>query len=111
MRIPVDDNGEETEFAIFAEIAPRYFHIVKHTLINKLPVIVHCLAGRQRSCAFVAAFLSWLTRISISDTVAFIQQRKPDAFFGSVNFLPALLKIEEHLDTSEKIEENSKLSK
>ncbi len=90
-RIPLDDNREPNEirnaqlwsFEAIYRIAGAYN--AGHT------ILVHCHAGMQRSAAFVAMFLIFLTRCKPDEAIAFIKSRRPIAFLHSVNFYESIV--------------------
>lgn len=90
MRIAVDDDGSKQSldhmFLRLSETADRIHDEL--TIGNK--VVVHCLAGQQRSPAVVAAYLMKHHAYSLEDAIRYIRAKKPDAFFWSINFLDSL---------------------
>jgi protein-tyrosine phosphatase len=58
--------------------------------MNKKPVLVHCFAGMQRSCAVVACYLIKYYNITPLDAINFIKKKRNVAFFGGVNFMRTL---------------------
>ena len=54
------------------------------------PVIVHCLAGRQRSAAVVASYLMIYHHLDVPGVIDFIKSKKRDAFFPEINFIETL---------------------
>jgi predicted ATP-dependent Lon-type protease len=85
-RIPVDDNLEEEEIRNMelwsAEIA---FKITKEFLTGR-QILIHCMAGMQRSAASVAFFLVAYKKIRGLEAINFIKQRRKVAFFPKANF-------------------------
>ena len=85
-RIPVDDNLQENEiynmelwsseiaFKIMAEYRKGY------------PILVHCMAGMQRSAAAVAFTLIAYQHIHALDAMRHIKQIRPIAFTPRANF-------------------------
>jgi protein-tyrosine phosphatase len=57
---------------------------------NKKPVLVHCHAGMQRSCAVVACYLIKYNYMEPTSAIQFIRFKRPIAFFGQVNFQSAI---------------------
>ena len=55
------------------------------------------MAGRQRSCAIVAAYLMRYHNYHIDDAIHYIKTKRPYAFFISVNFKHALLSFKQTL--------------
>jgi protein tyrosine phosphatase len=97
IRLPVDDNGDPKEFFTFVKEAPIVIEKIHEYLMKDKNVLVHCLAGQQRSCAVVALYLMYKKKMSIQEAVLYIQERKKDAFFYNVNFLPALLELDPNI--------------
>ncbi len=95
-RIPIDDNEtlkENEEFYIHTkEILPKVLELYN----SGETILVHCLAGVQRSASFVAILISKLLEISVEDAISIIQIKKPNTFFFGTrfHFLPALEKLE-----------------
>ena len=56
-RIPVDDNGKEEEIINFYKYVIKILPIIYNAYNNGKNILVHCLAGNQRSAAFVAIFV------------------------------------------------------
>ena len=55
-------------------------------VLNKEPVLVHCSAGRQRSCAVVACYLIRFYNMTPLEAVDYIKSKRKVAFFGAINF-------------------------
>jgi hypothetical protein len=93
-RVPVDDNLEQEEIRNMSlwssEIA---FKIMREYMSGKR-ILVHCMAGRQRSAASVAFFIITLKRCHADEAIAFIKSKRSIAFFPSANFKPSI----EHYD-------------
>lgn len=85
-RIPVDDNLEEEEIRNMelwsAEIC---FKILKEYNEGK-HVLVHCMAGMQRSAASVAFVIIVIKKIHAADAIHYIKSRRRIAFFPAANF-------------------------
>ena len=85
-RVPVDDNLQEAEIRNLelwsAEIAYKIL-----TEYNKgHTILIHCMAGMQRSAACVAFFLIVHEEMHALDAMTFIKQRRSIAFHPSANF-------------------------
>ncbi len=85
-RLPLDDNLEEDEIRNMSlwsnDIA---FKIMSNYLAGKT-ILVHCMAGMQRSAAAVAIFLIAYKGMRSTEAIQFIKERRPIAFRNSVNF-------------------------
>lgn len=89
LRVPVLDNDLNN-----ASLAPAMMRdavaFVRGHLAEGRTVLVHCVAGQQRSPAVVAAFLVDHFRLSVDEAIEFVRKRRSCAFFESVNFRPSL---------------------
>jgi len=85
-RVHVDDNLEEEEIR---NMALWSFDIVHKLLVeyNKgRTILVHCMAGMQRSAASVAMFLIAYKRARAKEVMELIRKRRPIAFTPRANF-------------------------
>ncbi len=94
IRIAVDDNEASANmkemFLKMLEVPQR----IHEELDAGRAVVVHCLAGQQRSAAMVAAYLMKYCGMNLETAVRLIRERKRDAFFWSINFLDPLQRFE-----------------
>jgi protein-tyrosine phosphatase len=90
IRIPVKDDPKESEKLI--DMLRRFSIMEKmHQFISmKIPVLVHCAAGMQRSCAVVACYLMQYYGIAQYSAISQIKMKRSVAFYGGVNFQRAL---------------------
>jgi len=96
-RIPVDDSGRDEDVEQF------YFYVknIIQTIIDEYKsgksILIHCLAGNQRSAALVTIFIMYYKNLSLQESVKFVLEKKPNVFFfgSKINFINALLKFEE----------------
>lgn len=97
MRIDVDDDKSseciETMFSVFPHVVGE----IHEQLEAGNTVIVHCLAGQQRSPAVIVAYLMIKCGYEMSAAIEYVRSKKPDAFFWSVNFQEALHKLDRAL--------------
>lgn len=93
MRLAIDDDCSQEAFDEFVEKAPKIIETMREYIENGKKVLVHCLAGQQRSCALVAAYLMKTRGNSVEDAVNHVKSVKPDAFFYHVNFARALERL------------------
>jgi protein-tyrosine phosphatase len=95
-RIPVDDSGKKKDIEDFYKYVKEILHIIIDKYNNGKKILVHCLAGNQRSASFVSAFLMVYKNISLKDSIKFMLEKKPNVFFfgNQINFMDALIKIE-----------------
>jgi hypothetical protein len=90
LRISIKDGPSECDRML---ILMKRFDIldkIRGYVKNKEPVLVHCYAGIQRSCAVVACYLMKYYNISPLTAIDHIKMKRPYAFDGGVNFQQAL---------------------
>ncbi len=90
-RVAVDDDKNQESIlgmAAMLESVTKEMHR-QLTEANRV-VIVHCLAGQQRSPTVIAAYLMRYHGCTQEDAILYVRARKRDAFFWSVNFERAL---------------------
>jgi protein-tyrosine phosphatase len=95
MRIPVDDSLRETDFKKMYQFFPAIVQFIyKHIVLQGGNILVHCYAGRQRSCISVAVYLLEKMGMTPAEACKFIMDKRPEAFhFGlSLNFEDSLNK-------------------
>ncbi len=83
IRISVDDTPDESERLLQLLDST---HVLQKIHENVGPVLVHCRAGRQRSCAVVACYFIKYYNMTPVDSIAYIKSKRQEAFFGSINF-------------------------
>lgn len=98
-RIPVDDNGKEQEIENFYEYAIKLLYIINNEYKKGKKILVHCLAGNQRSAAFICAIIMLYKNISLTDGIKLLLEKKPNVFFfgSKINFIKSLVKIEDYI--------------
>lgn len=96
-RIPVEDNLQYNEINNMYKMLPNVVKIIKKYKDKNYTILVHCVAGKQRSCAIVAAYLMKYNNLSYKESINFIKNKRPFAFFGNVNFKLALKTFYKHL--------------
>lgn len=93
MRIPVNDNLRESDFKMLYKFFPVIVEFIhKQIIIQGNTLLVHCIAGRQRSIAAVTAYLMKYHGLNPHDACKFILEKRPEAFHHglSLNFDQAL---------------------
>lgn len=89
-RVPVHDDLKRSSIIQMATYLPNIAAIINRHLKNGHTVLVHCYAGRQRSCAIVAAYLMKYKHYRLKQAINYIKRKRPYAFFPSVNFYYSL---------------------
>lgn len=93
IRLDVDDDGSQESMDAMVAALPSVVSEIDAALIVGMRVIVHCLAGQQRSPAVISAYLMKTKRMSLVQTIKYIRSKKADAFFWGVNFKDALTRF------------------
>jgi protein-tyrosine phosphatase len=98
-RISVDDNGKDIEINNFYKYTMEILSLICDKYKEGKNILVHCLAGNQRSAAFICSFLMLYKNINLEESIAHLLVKKPNVFFfgKAVNFNNALEKIENDL--------------
>ena len=89
-RVPVDDNLEPEEIRNFELWAPELTLRLMGEYKAGHTILVHCMAGMQRSAAAVACFLIAWHMMPPETAMQYIRSRRPVAFFPSANFGSAI---------------------
>ena len=85
-RIPVDDNLQSEEIrnmTLWSHEA--VYKVIKEHNAGK-PMLIHCMAGMQRSACAVAFFLIAFLRMRALDAMKMIKEKRPIAFTPRANF-------------------------
>lgn len=99
IRVAINDDMSDNAFDGFLENLPKVVNKIDEVLSENHVVVVHCLAGQQRSAAIVAAYLLYKKYvIDIIDAISMIKNIKRDAFLWKVNFLQPLQKWQHQLE-------------
>lgn len=89
-RVHVDDNLEPVEIENMAKWSTEIIlHLLQEYKAGK-SILVHCMAGMQRSAAVVAMFLIANEGMTADQAIADIKSRRRIAFFPSANFYKAI---------------------
>lgn len=86
IRLSVEDSPDESGKLLTLILETKVLEQIHNNVINKQPVLVHCSAGMQRSCAVVACYLIKYHEMNPSTSVEYIRSKRPIAFFWTVNF-------------------------
>ena len=88
VRIPVWDNLNPYECKKMQYYLQEYqvLERIHSRVIRGESVLIHCVAGMQRSCAVLACYLCKYYGMHMYEAVNFIRSYRPIAFNGGVNF-------------------------
>jgi hypothetical protein len=89
-RVPVDDNLEEDEIRNMQLWSAEITFKMMAEYISGKPILVHCMAGMQRSAASLAMMLIAYKKIRAQDAMKIIKDRRNIAFAPSPNFLRSI---------------------
>ncbi len=85
-RIPVDDNLEEQEIRNMELWSGDIAYKMISEYIEGKTILVHCMAGMQRSAASVAFMLIAFQKMRALEAMKFIKERRMVAFYPRANF-------------------------
>ena len=91
INLPVHDSPDECEYLLSLIKNTCVLEKMYFALLQNKPVLVHCFAGMQRSCALVACYLVKYNNMTPHDAIDYIKLKRPIAFFGKVNFMETIL--------------------
>ena len=96
-RIAVDDSLKDEDINFFTQSSEE----VAYTLVREYNagrrILIHCMAGMQRSACAMALFLMTLNRWTAQQAINYIQSIRAIAFTPGVNFMPTLQYYEQKL--------------
>lgn len=98
-RIAVDDNSREEEIQLFERESKKILGPVMQEYRAGKSILIHCLAGSQRSASFLAIWMMVLFQRRFEEIKDYIVSQRPQAFlFGrQVNFQEAISNIEKNI--------------
>jgi protein-tyrosine phosphatase len=85
-RIPVDDNLEEEEIRNMELWSAEIAYKMMNEYVEGKTILVHCMAGMQRSAASVAFFLIAYLKMRALDAMKMIKEKRRVAFYPRANF-------------------------
>ena len=91
INLPVHDSPDECNTLLSLLRETQVLEKMHFVLQQNKPVLVHCFAGMQRSCALVACYLIKYNKMSADEAIDYIKSKRPIAFFGKVNFMDLIL--------------------
>lgn len=91
IRIPINDDPYDSNLFLQLLEDTNVLQKIHTSINNKEPVLVHCFAGQQRSCAVVACYLLKYNNMNPYQAINYIKQKRRIAFFGNINFISAIV--------------------
>jgi protein-tyrosine phosphatase len=91
IRIPIYDDPYDTNLFLQLLDDTNVLEKIHTSINNKEPVLVHCYAGQQRSCALVACYLIKYKNMTPDTAINYIKQKRRVAFIGNVTLISAIV--------------------
>ena len=85
-RVPVDDNLEEEEIRNMELWSSEIAYKIIAEYKEGRTILVHCMAGMQRSAASVAFMMIAYMNLRAGEAMRIIKEKRPIAFHPSANF-------------------------
>jgi dual specificity phosphatase 12 len=85
-RVPVDDNLEDEEIRNMELWSAEIAYKMMNEYVEGKTILVHCMAGMQRSAASVAFFLIAFLKMRALDAMKMIKEKRRVAFYPRANF-------------------------
>jgi len=89
-RVPVEDNLEEEEIRNMALWSSEIVHTILRHYYAGETILIHCMAGRQRSAAVTAMVLIALYNCRFDRAMELVRTARPVAFFPMPNFIRSI---------------------
>lgn len=89
--IPIDDDPYESKLFLKLLDETNVLEKIHNSINNKEPVLVHCYAGQQRSCALVACYLIKYKNMTTDTAINYIKQKRKVAFIGGITFISVIV--------------------
>ena len=93
IRVAVNDDGNMESMDDMYRAMLTIPDVIHAEMSQGIPVVVHCLAGQQRSPAIVCAYLMRYRGWTMVEAIQWIREKKKDAFFWKVNFQEPLERL------------------
>ena len=90
IKIPIDDSPEWNPALMDYLTNKNTLEIIHTNILKRNNVLVHCMAGAQRSCAVVAIYLMKYYNMTPSKAISFIKSKRRIAFFGHITFMDSI---------------------
>ena len=90
-RYPLKDTYSENPKMV--KYIPKATRKIHTELLKGNTVLVHCLAGAQRSATIVVAYLVRYHNMTVNNAIKYVREKRAIALFPHMTFKPALLLI------------------
>ena len=91
IRIPIEDDPLECNNFLNFMMEINVLEKMNNSILNNEKVLVHCFAGRQRSCALVACYLIKYYQMNPTTAIKYIIDKRRVAFFGGITFISSIV--------------------
>lgn len=94
-RIPLGDSGDPIDQVLMDKCLPKAVNLLYKLMCNHNNILIHCMAGQQRSATIVAGFIYLYFDMSLEDTLKYIIKQRPVSFYygKDPHFLNQLKKL------------------
>jgi protein-tyrosine phosphatase len=98
-RIPINDSGRNEDIEKFYQYTIQLLPIIKKEYCMGKNILIHCLAGVQRSASFTVALLMYYYKKPLNEMISYVINKKANVFFfgKTNNFIDALIKVEKYI--------------
>ncbi len=87
LRISVEDDLKQSSINKMTKMLDLGANFIyKHVNVEKQPILVHCVAGRQRSASLVLAYLMKYKCMTIKQAFDFLREKRPEVFHWGESF-------------------------
>jgi protein-tyrosine phosphatase len=90
----VEDNLQNSQIEKFYNELDHFVEIIRSSINNNEPILIHCYRGSQRSCSLISAYLMKYEDHGFLDSIKFIKIKHPRAFLMFIHFRKSLLKYQ-----------------
>lgn len=90
--VPVDDNLQADQILLMVKYINKILPIVHEHMKNNRVVLIHCMAGMQRSAIIVLAYLYKYKEQDIYNCINMMKRIRPIVFTPTMNFKYSICK-------------------
>ena len=98
LQVPLDDPPCVVDVGYVNSNFMPIITFISNAINNKKNVLVHCVAGAQRSAAIVAIYLMVIYKVNYMVAVQFIKTKRPICFLGNVNYIDSLIFVQNQIN-------------
>lgn len=98
LQIPINDPPDLNDIQFVNNKFLDIIEYINNQLISGSNVLIHFVAGSQRSATIAAIYLMFKFKMGYHQACEFIKSKRSVCFFGSINYLSSLHKIQYDLN-------------